>query len=358
MPRSLALPAILKRMSSTSSSGTLTYHSKPLPSKAHLHGPLSDKLFPKGYVVTGVHCGIKKTSALDLGVILSTSDRPTSAAASFTRNAFKAAPVLVSQEVLDRNEGRARGLVVNSGCANAVTGKQGLEDAWAMVKSTDELLNPPPPHSQPSTLVMSTGVIGQTLPIKKITSSIDGLKGKPLGSGFEDWEKVAKAFMTTDTFPKLRARMFKIRDKEYAIAGIDKGAGMIHPSMGPPTPSPSSTSSLHATLLGCIITDAAVSPTSLQSALDYAIDRSFNSISVDGDMSTNDTVVVLANGAAQPEEKEIDKETDWEGYEVFRDELTSFAQELAQLVVWDGEGATKFVTVNVEVWHWLKTIRT
>ena len=336
-------------MSSTSSGGMLTYNSKPLPPKAHLHGPLSDKLFPKGFVVTGVHCGVKNTSALDLGVILSTSARPTSAAASYTRNAFKAAPVLVCQQVLDRNEGRVRGLVVNSGCANAVTGKQGMEDAWAMVKSTDGLLTPPPPHSQPSTLVMSTGVIGQTLPIKKITSAIEGLKGKPLGSRFEDWEKVAKAFMTTDTFPKLRARTFKIRDKEYAIAGIDKGAGMIHPNMGPPKPSPSSTSGLHATLLGCIVTDAAVSPASLQTALDYAIDRSFNSISVDGDMSTNDTVVVLANGAAQPEEKEIDEETDWEGYKTFRDELTNFAQELAQLVVWDGEGATKFVTVNVEV---------
>jgi glutamate N-acetyltransferase/amino-acid N-acetyltransferase len=351
MSRTFALPAIWKRLSSTSSTGTLTYHSKPLPSKAHLHGPLSDNLFPKGYVATGVHCGVKKTTALDLAVILSTSDRPTSAAASFTRNAFKAAPVLVCQEVLDRNEGRARGLVVNSGCANAVTGKQGISDAWAMVKSTDGLLDPPPSHSQPSTLVMSTGVIGPTLPIGKITSAIEGLKGGPLGSGFEDWEKAARAFMTTDTFPKLRARTFKIRDKEYAIAGIDKGAGMIHPDMGPAAVhhSPSPTSGLHATLLGCIVTDVAVSPTSLQTALDYAIDRSFNSISVDGDMSTNDTVVVFANGAAQPEEKEIDQETDWEGYEVFRDELTSFAQELAQLVVWDGEGATKFVTVNVEV---------
>ena len=349
MARPLALPTMWKRMSSSSSSSPLTYHSKPLPSKTHLHSPLSDGLFPKGYALTGVHCGVKKTSALDLAVILSTSDRPTSAAASFTRNAFKAAPVLVCQEILDRNEGRARGLVVNSGCANAVTGKQGMEDAWAMVKATDGLLDPPPPNSQPSTLVMSTGVIGQTLPIEKITTAIEGLKGQPLGDGFVDWEKAAKAFMTTDTFPKLRARTFKIRDKEYAIAGIDKGAGMIHPDMGPPTPSPSSTSGLHATLLGCIITDAAVSPTSLQTALDYAIDRSFNSISVDGDMSTNDTVVVLANGAAHPEEKEIDQETDWEGYEIFRNEMTSFAQELAQLVVWDGEGATKFVTVNVEV---------
>lgn len=335
-------------MSSTSAVATLTYYSKPLPSKAHLHSQLSDNLFPKGYVATGVHCGVKNTTALDLGVILSTSDRPTSAAASLTQHAFKAAPVLVCESVLDKNEGRARGLVVNSGCANAVTGRQGLEDAWAMVKFGDELLTPPPPSSQPATLVMSTGVIGQTLPIGKITSAIEGLKGKALGSGFADWEKAAKAFMTTDTFPKLRARTFKIRDKEYAIAGIDKGAGMIHPVMGPPTPPPSSTSGLHATLLGCVATDAAVSPTSLQAALDYAIDRSFNSISVDGDMSTNDTVVVFANGAAHPEENEIDKDTDWEGYEIFRDELTSFAQELAQLVVWDGEGATKFVTITIE----------
>ena len=106
---------------------------------------------------------------------------------------------------------------------------------------------------------------------------------------------------------------------------------------------------LHATLLGCIITDVAVSPTSLQTALDYAVDRSFDSISVDGDMSTNDTVVVLANRAAHPEEKEIDQETDWEGHEIFRNEMTSFARGLAQLVVWDGEGAAKFVIVNVEV---------
>jgi glutamate N-acetyltransferase/amino-acid N-acetyltransferase len=144
--------------------------------------------------------------------------------------------------------------------------------------------------------------------------------------------------MTTDTFPKLRARTFKLGGREVRIAGIDKGAGMIAPNMGPPQPP-------HATLLGVIATDAAIAPAALQSALTYAVDRSFNAISVDGDMSTNDTILCLANGAAAPDAAEITEDSP--EYIVFRDELASFAAELAQLVVRDGEGATKFVTVRV-----------
>ncbi|RDX50811.1 arginine biosynthesis bifunctional protein ARG7 [Lentinus brumalis] len=336
------VPAVWKRFSSSS---TTTIVTKAIPSKTHLHAPLPDFAFPKGYVLTGLHCGVKKKpELLDLAVILSTSSRPTSAAACFTRNAFKAAPVVVSQEVLQRNGGRARAVVVNSGCANAVTGKQGMEDAWAMVRATDTLL--PDPQSASETLVMSTGVIGQTLPIAKI---LEGIRAqvpsgaRTLGSTFQAWERAARAFMTTDTFPKLRARTFEINGKTYRLAGMDKGAGMIHPDMGPPS------GQLHATLLGCILTDAAISPRSLQSALTYAVDRSFNSISVDGDMSTNDTIIVLANGAATPAgEPEIDEERDAQAYETFKQELTSFAADLAQLVVRDGEGATKFVTVTVE----------
>ncbi|KAI0925062.1 hypothetical protein AcW2_005757 [Taiwanofungus camphoratus] len=323
------------------------------PPKAHLHASIPDTAFPKGYALTGLHCGIKKKGLLDLALILSTTPRPASAAACFTRNAFKAAPVVVSEEVLRRNGGQARAIVVNSGCANAVTGKQGMEDAWAMVHTTDALVQPAD-AKESETLVMSTGVIGQTLPISKIIAGIqsqsttnkDSLSA--LGSTFASWERAAKAFMTTDTFPKLRARTFTINGKEFRMAGMDKGAGMIHPDMGPPRPS----GQLHATLLGCILTDAAVSPRSLQSALAYAVDRSFNSISVDGDMSTNDTILVLANGAAASNgpgvPKLIDEEDDKDAYEVFRDELTSFAADLAQLVVRDGEGATKFVTVTVE----------
>jgi glutamate N-acetyltransferase/amino-acid N-acetyltransferase len=149
--------------------------------------------------------------------------------------------------------------------------------------------------------------------------------------------------MTTDTFPKVRARTFTINGVEFRMAGIDKGAGMLHPVMGPP-PAP------HATLLACILTDAPVAPRSLQSALNYAVERSFNSISIDGDMSTNDTVFVLANGAAVDPAamEEIDSEKHPEAYDVFRTELTALAVELAQLLVRDGEGATKFVTISVE----------
>lgn len=327
---------------------------KSVPSKAHHHRPLPSTTLPAGYLLTGIHAGIKKVPGTpDVGIILSTSTRPTSAAACFTRNAFKAAPVVVSQEVLNKNGGRARAVVVNSGCANAVTGKQGLEDARTMVKETDSLLSSDP-DLENSTLVLSTGVIGQNLPISKIVSAIrsqhaDQPSTCSLDNDFHAWERAARAFMTTDTFPKLRSRVFSIKGVQYRMAGMDKGAGMIHPDMGPPVGS-----QLHATLLGCIMTDAAVSPRSLQSALTYAVDRSFNSISVDGDMSTNDTILVLANGAAASDgtgnyADEIDEETDKESYEIFKQELTAFAIDLAKLVVRDGEGATKFVTVTVKV---------
>lgn len=329
-----------------------------VPSKAHLHKPLPDNSFPAGYKLTGIHAGVKKKKELlDLGLILSTSPHPTSAAACFTRNAFKAAPVIVSNDVLARNTGRARALVVNSGCANAVTGKRGLEDAWAMVKHTTALLPPnnnaPTDENEHDALVMSTGVIGQNLPIADIIAGIHRAADS-LGSDFSAWERAAKAFMTTDTFPKLRSRVFTINGVQYRMAGMDKGAGMIHPDMGPASTLFSSSSrQLHATLLGCIMTDAAISPRSLQNALTYAVDRSFNSISVDGDMSTNDTIIVLANGAAAPTSDgrvhEVDEETDHDAYEVFKKELTDFAADLAQLVVRDGEGATKFVTVTVKV---------
>ena len=209
-----------------------------------------------------------------------------------------------------------------------------------MARATDALLEPPVPAKGPSaTLVMSTGVIGARLPIARV---VDALAKPPLlGSDFRAWERAAQAFMTTDTFPKLRARTFSIGGRRYRLAGIDKGAGMIHPNMAP-----------HATLLGAIVTDAPVTPASLRAALAYAVDRFFNSISVDGDMSTNDTVIALANGAAYPHDDppvEIDMEKDPKTYGIFREELANFAIELAQLVVLDGEGATKFVTVTVEV---------
>jgi glutamate N-acetyltransferase / amino-acid N-acetyltransferase len=319
--------------------------SKAVPFKTHLHFPPT--VLPAGYVVTGVYAGVKKRRELDLALIISTSERPTTAAASFTQNAFKAAPVLVSEQILADNGGRARAVIVNSGCANAVTGQKGLDDAWTMAREVTQLLSPSITQGCDA-LVMSTGVIGQTLPISKITSAIQSQRlGKAecsLGSDVSAWERAARAFMTTDTFPKLRSRSFMINGVQYCITGMDKGAGMIHPNMGPPRPG------LHATLLGCLLTDAAVSSSSLQSALNYAVERSFNCISVDGDMSTNDSIIVLANGAkAEDESSLIDENTTPEAFKIFQDVLTDLATELAQLVVRDGEGATKFVRVAVKV---------
>lgn len=300
--------------------------------------PGSAPKFPHGFVATGLHCGVKKDpSKLDLAVII--SDRLCSAAATFTRNAFVAAPVTVSKEVLDKGNGTARGIVVNSGCANAVTGARGLEDARRMSQKLDELLASTASSSGTGTLVMSTGVIGQTLPIQRILSGITSSTAT-LSSTYSAWSDAAKAFMTTDTFPKLRTKSFQLGGTEVRMVGIDKGAGMIHPSMGPRGPP-------HATLLGMIATDAAVSPAALQSALTYAVDRSFNCISVDGDMSTNDTIVLLANGASGA--ADVTEDGTPEEFLVFRDELTAFASELAQLVVRDGEGASKFVKITVNV---------
>ncbi|KAK4684832.1 glutamate N-acetyltransferase / amino-acid N-acetyltransferase, partial [Tremellales sp. Uapishka_1] len=315
----------------------------------HTYGP---EAFPLGFAVSSAHSGIKKKDGvLDLGILASTADTPCSAAACLTRNVFKAAPVVVTSSLLKSGEGKVRGFVVNSGCANAVTGKKGLADAWDMSNKLTSLLPPLPKSAsggaEQGSLVMSTGVIGQHLPISKILSSlpalVNGLSESPAA-----WLGLAKAFMTTDTFPKLRTRSFTLGDRLVRMAGIDKGAGMIAPNMGPP----------HATLLGVIATDLAIEPKSLQSALNYAVDRSFNSITVDGDMSTNDTILCLANGAAGKTEdggresaekmNEISEASHPAEFAAFKEELRSFAEELAQLVVRDGEGATKFVTVRVK----------
>src|SRR6266478_191963 len=201
----MAQPPAFRRLASTTS--TLT--PKTASPKAHPHKPIPDDLFPRGYLLGGIHSGVKKdASILDLAILLSTSSRPTSTAATFTRNAFQAAPVTVSKAVLEQTAGRARALVVNSGCANAVTGQQGLADAWAMAHATDALLAPSSSSSSSETLVMSTGVIGQTLPISKILTALrpHGPLAHTLGHGFAAWEATARAFTTTDTFPKLRAR--------------------------------------------------------------------------------------------------------------------------------------------------------
>jgi glutamate N-acetyltransferase/amino-acid N-acetyltransferase len=283
--------------------------------------------YPAGFNATGIHCGVKKKAEVkDLALVL--SDRPCSAAAVFTTNAFQAAPVLVSREILQKKNGEnVFGVVTNSGCANAVTGTSGLENAKRMHKAVDALTG-----VEQSALVMSTGVIGQQLPIEKIEKGVVTAH-QSLGNNHQSWMDAAEAFMTTDTFPKLRSGKFKLSSgTEFTMAGITKGAGMIHPNM--------------ATLLGFIVTDANIDAALLKKALQYSIDRSFNSISVDGDMSTNDTIAVLANGANNASKIIDENSTD---FVEFRSKLTAFAADLAQLIVRDGEGATKFVTINVKV---------
>lgn len=316
------------------------YYSAPaersIPPAKQKYVPASGT-YPKGFVAGSAFAGVKPSNTKydDLAIVAST--RPTTAAAVFTKNFFKAAPVLLSKEMLDADGENMTGVVVNSGCANAVTGKEGYEDAVAMSKAADQLFASEYNEDQPKTLVMSTGVIGQRLPIDKITSNIPNLQP---GQTHEHWLNAARAICTTDTFPKLLSRTFTLPSDPkttYSIAGMTKGAGMIHPNM--------------ATLLGIICTDIKAGP-SLKALLRRATNKSFNSISIDGDTSTNDTVALLANGASAPQNS---KTLTWSGNlseqsedaNAFEQVLQDFMIDLAKLVVRDGEGATKFVTIRV-----------
>jgi glutamate N-acetyltransferase/amino-acid N-acetyltransferase len=293
--------------------------------------------YPLGFQAGSAHVGVKASNTRFDDLALIASESPCAGAAVFTTNKFQAAPVTVSREMLKKRKGEGiRAVVVNSGCANAVTGKGGIEDAIAMGQKTDACFahdsNGEDDGQGSRSIVMSTGVIGQRLPIQKILDKLPTAYYN-LGQTHDHWMAAARAICTTDTFPKLLSRTFTLPSSstEYHIAGMTKGAGMIHPNM--------------ATLLGIICTDAPISATPLQSLLTSAITKSFNSISIDGDTSTNDTVAILANGAAGGEPI---TSTSSEGFKAMQEVLTEFAIDLAKLVVRDGEGATKFVTIKVE----------
>jgi glutamate N-acetyltransferase/amino-acid N-acetyltransferase len=292
--------------------------------------------YPLGFKAGSAHVGVKASNTRFDDLALIASDTPCAGAAVFTTNKFQAAPVTVSRDMLKKRKGEGvRAVIVNSGCANAVTGRGGIEDAISMGKETDKCFiedNNGEDDGQGSrSVVMSTGVIGQRLPIQKITSKIPKAYYN-LGDTHDHWLATARAICTTDTFPKLLSRTFSLpsSSEEYHLAGMTKGAGMIHPNM--------------ATLLGIICTDAPVAAGPLQSALTSAITKSFNSISIDGDTSTNDTVALLANGAAGGQ---TITSTSSDDFAAFQKTLTDFAIDLAKLVVRDGEGATKFVTIRV-----------
>src|SRR3972149_3258803 len=274
----------------------------------------------RGIKASGISCGIKKTGKKDLALIV--SEVEASAAGVFTENLVKAAPVILSQKNIKK--GRARGIIVNSGNANACTGNTGHKHAGEMVDLTAKSLGVSPEKI----LVASTGVIGDPLPIEKIKKGIPVLVKKLSRTGEMD---AAEAIMTTDIVSKVAAVEYKYGRESIRIGGIAKSSGMIYPRLAP--------------MLSFFTTDISISPKLLNIALKESADKSFNMITVDGDTSTNDTVLILANGLAGNKKVE-DKRS--KGFTMFVEALNHVTTTLSKMIVKDGEGATKFVEINVK----------
>ncbi|MFN3386277.1 MAG: bifunctional glutamate N-acetyltransferase/amino-acid acetyltransferase ArgJ [Candidatus Thermochlorobacter sp.] len=276
---------------------------------------------PKGFKAAGVEARIRKPKK-DIALIA--SDIPAAVAAVFTTNKAAAAPIAVCKAQLQKSR-TCSAIVVNSGNANACTGERGLADAWQMVHETASALSLP----AESVLVASTGVIGQYLPMERIAEGIRCAAAQ-LAQSAKASRHAAEAIMTTDTFPKELAIELKLGEKKVHIGAIAKGSGMIAPQM--------------ATMLAFITTDAAISPELLQCALSEANAYSFNRISVDGDCSTNDAVLLLANALA--ENPRIER-ADSNDYRTFANALQVVMTRLAKMIVKDGEGATKLIEIHI-----------
>jgi glutamate N-acetyltransferase/amino-acid N-acetyltransferase len=301
---------------------------------------------PQGFLASGVFCDIKKLGTgkgsnkgpkRDLALIV--SEKPATVAGMFTTNQVCAAPVKICVERVNKS-GRAQALVVNSGNANACTGKQGMADAREMVSFTERSLNLP----QGSALVGSTGRIGVTMPMDNVRAGIIEA-ATLLGTAVTNADQAAEAIMTSDSRPKQIAIEFQLGGKTVRIGGICKGAGMIQPGMSPTGARPATLphGGLHATMLCFITTDAVIDAKILQAALNQAVAHSFNRITVDGDMSTNDTVLVMANGLAR--NKKISSRSAELG--IFQTALNHVCLDLAKKIVRDGEGVHRVVTVRV-----------
>ena len=275
-------------------------------------------MIPKGFLFSAAEAAIKKPGRKDLALIC--SQREANMAGVFTANRVKAAPVLVDMRRI--KSGRGQAIIVNSGNANACTGKAGLLDAGEVTGLAARLLKIRPSR----VYISSTGVIGDRLPMDRIRSRMNDLVA---GLGKFSLGDVAAAMLTTDTFPKIVVKTIRINKKNGVIAGICKGAGMIRPQM--------------ATMLCFLMTDIAVDRRALDKALREAVAHSFNRITVDGDMSTNDTVLAMANGMlGNPLISENSR-----SYRSFREAMADITYELSKLIVQDGEGATKLVEIEV-----------
>jgi glutamate N-acetyltransferase/amino-acid N-acetyltransferase len=274
---------------------------------------------PAGFRAAGVHCGIKKDPAL-LDLALFVSDRPAAAAGVFTTNLVHGAPVKVSRPRVPQETGR--GVIINSGNANACTGEQGIADARWMTAAAAVKLG----CNEQEILVCSTGVIGRLLPRDRLEAGIPDVVAK-LESSDAAFLRASRAMMTTDTFPKQATRTARLQDAPVRVSGAAKGAAMIAPNM--------------ATMLSVIMTDAKLSSADADAMLRHAVDRSFNCITVEGHTSTSDTVLLLANGAATPKPLSAAERTQ------FQQMLDDVAAELAQAIIADAEGADHEITIDV-----------
>lgn len=275
--------------------------------------------FAKGFTAAGVKAGIKKSGNLDVAVIYTKTQAVV--AGTFTQNKVAAAPVYVSKKVVAT--GTAHAIVANAGCANACTGQQGLDDAHKMAQiAADEL-----GVNADDIIVGSTGVIGVNLPMDKLEA---GIKDAVANLSADGSDNAGRAIITTDTHSKSVTCEFELSGKTVRMGAIAKGSGMIRPNM--------------ATMLCYITTDIAIDQALLQKAVSGCVEKSFNMISVDGDMSTNDMVIVLANGEAN-NAKITEENAD---YQIFFDKLMMLCTELAKQIAADGEGASKFLTINVK----------
>ncbi len=275
-------------------------------------------ILPCGFKASGVSCGIKKSGKLDLALLY--SSLPAKAAGLFTVNKIPAAPVILCRDFLGRG-GFFRAIIANSGNANCFNGKKGLEDSLNTASILAKVLG----VKKENLLVASTGIIGKRLPLTKIKYALPELVRKLSYKGIKE---ASEAIMTTDTFSKGVTARVNIAGKPVTICGIAKGAGMISPDM--------------ATLLVFILTDFDLSRASLKNALKEAVDNSFNCITVDGCMSTNDSVMLLANGAASGK-----RPPGKEGLKLFSKALSLVCLELAKMIVQDAEGATKFIEIKI-----------
>ncbi len=291
---------------------------------------MSGKIRVKGFKFAGIHAGIKENpNKKDLSIIY--SEVPCQIAATYTTNLAKAAPVILDEKKMKK--GLCQAIIMNSGNANACTGDLGIKNAQKMIDETAKALN----ISSDLVFVSSTGKIGVQMPIEKISRGIRKIVSFLDPSSIEE---AARGILTTDFFPKIAFVKGKIGKTSYSIAGFAKGAGMIEPAMKGPT----SSGQLHATMLGYFLTDLNISAKVLQQIWNKVVDETFNRITVDGDMSTNDTAILLANGLAGNSALRFNSKE----AKQFEENLKKVATDLALKMVEDGEGATKVVELNIQ----------